>query len=77
MYGFFQSGAGPLNCIKCKDDKNKSCKECSCCICGLKDNEDKQLLCDECDNSYHMDCLTPPLKEIPIDDWLVTIQLIL
>lgn len=27
------------------------------------------LLCDQCDNGYHMDCLNPPLVEIPMDDW--------
>lgn len=27
------------------------------------------LLCDRCDQGYHMDCLDPPLDEVPIDDW--------
>ncbi|VVC41491.1 Zinc finger, PHD-type,Zinc finger, RING-type,Zinc finger, FYVE/PHD-type,Ubiquitin-related [Cinara cedri] len=60
---------GPLMCITCRDNKEKKCKECGCHICGLKDNEDTQILCDECNSSYHIACLTPPLKEIPIDDW--------
>ena len=27
------------------------------------------LLCDRCDQGYHMDCLVPPLDEVPIEDW--------
>lgn len=27
------------------------------------------LLCDRCDQGYHMDCLEPPLEEVPIEDW--------
>lgn len=61
-----------MYCIKCKDNMEKSCKNCGCRICGGKDNEDKQLMCDECNHPYHMMCLTPPLKVMPADDdWLV------
>lgn len=60
-----------MYCIKCKDNSDKSCKECGCRICGGKEDEDKQLMCDECNHPYHMECLTPPLKEMPRDDWLV------
>jgi len=27
------------------------------------------LLCDRCDQGYHMDCLVPALEEVPIEDW--------
>eukprot|EP00967_Tisochrysis_lutea_P115691 scaffold185550_cov33-Tisochrysis_lutea.AAC.7 len=27
------------------------------------------LLCDGCDGAYHLQCLVPPLTEIPPDDW--------
>lgn len=27
------------------------------------------LLCDRCDQGYHMDCLDPPIDEVPIEDW--------
>lgn len=27
------------------------------------------LLCDECDQGYHIYCLDPPLKSIPKTDW--------
>ncbi|XP_063621933.1 PHD and RING finger domain-containing protein 1 [Cydia splendana] len=40
-----------------------------CEICGSMENEDSMLLCDGCDLGFHMQCLTPPLLEIPIDQW--------
>lgn len=40
-----------------------------CQICGLCDREEALLLCDECDNGYHLDCLDPPLSVVPIDEW--------
>ena len=27
------------------------------------------LLCDGCDDAYHMFCLDPPLRSIPEGDW--------
>lgn len=63
-----------MYCIVCKDHLDKSCKNCGCRICGGKDDEDKQLMCDECNHPFHMECLTPPVKVIPTDDeWLVTV----
>lgn len=59
----------PLNCMKCRDDESKTCKECGCYTCASKVNPDKIILCDECDKGFHLDCLDPPLKELPTDDW--------
>ena len=36
-----------------------------CQNCGKGDAEEKMLLCDGCDDSYHTFCLMPPLSEIP------------
>ncbi|XP_060801312.1 PHD and RING finger domain-containing protein 1 isoform X2 [Amyelois transitella] len=41
-----------------------------CEVCGSTDNEESMLLCDGCDLGYHMQCLVPPLSEVPIDQWL-------
>ncbi|KAF0704134.1 E3 ubiquitin-protein ligase UHRF1-like, partial [Aphis craccivora] len=60
--------ARALRCIKCKDNINKLCVDCGCNICGGKDDEDKQILCDECNDGFHITCLSPPLTEIPEDD---------
>lgn len=40
-----------------------------CEICNRSDREDIMLLCDGCDAGYHMDCLMPPLTEIPSGSW--------
>ncbi|KAG8515708.1 PHD and RING finger domain-containing protein 1, partial [Galemys pyrenaicus] len=40
-----------------------------CETCGRSDREDRLLLCDGCDAGYHMECLSPPLQEVPVDEW--------
>ncbi|KAM4628989.1 E3 ubiquitin-protein ligase UHRF1 isoform 1-T2 [Polymixia lowei] len=60
---------GP-ECKHCKDHPDKNCRWCNCHICGIKQDPDKQLLCDECDMAFHTYCLDPPLTSIPEDeDW--------
>mmetsp|Transcript_5803 Transcript_5803/g.14747 ORF Transcript_5803/g.14747 Transcript_5803/m.14747 type:complete len:423 (-) Transcript_5803:484-1752(-) len=42
-----------------------------CCACGSGSQPDRLLLCDACDEgAYHLDCLSPPLTEVPSGDWL-------
>ncbi|CAG9863845.1 unnamed protein product [Phyllotreta striolata] len=41
----------------------------ACEVCGLTNQEDRMLLCDNCDAGYHMFCLTPPLDVIPDGAW--------
>ncbi|XP_045458310.1 E3 ubiquitin-protein ligase UHRF1-like [Melitaea cinxia] len=59
----------PLNCLKCRDDEDAPCKECGCYLCSGKESPEKIVLCDECNNGFHMKCLTPPLTELPEEDW--------
>lgn len=60
------------NCDHCKNNLRRKCKECGCHICGLKTDENKQIMCDECDYAYHIWCLQPPLQQIPdVDEWWV------
>lgn len=40
-----------------------------CLVCGSGSAEDRLLLCDGCDDSYHIFCLIPPLHEVPKGDW--------
>lgn len=58
----------PFNCLRCKDHPTRKCKECGCKVCSGKNNWEEILLCDECDNGYHIGCLSPPLTEIPQED---------
>ncbi|KAF7654696.1 hypothetical protein LDENG_00066550 [Lucifuga dentata] len=40
-----------------------------CLVCGTGSAEDRLLLCDGCDDSYHTFCLIPPLHDVPKGDW--------
>uniref|UniRef100_A0A672HS27 [histone H3]-trimethyl-L-lysine(4) demethylase n=1 Tax=Salarias fasciatus TaxID=181472 RepID=A0A672HS27_SALFA len=40
-----------------------------CLVCGSGGDEDRLLLCDGCDDSYHTFCLIPPLHNVPKGDW--------
>uniref|UniRef100_A0A3Q0S285 [histone H3]-trimethyl-L-lysine(4) demethylase n=1 Tax=Amphilophus citrinellus TaxID=61819 RepID=A0A3Q0S285_AMPCI len=40
-----------------------------CLVCGSGGDEDRLLLCDGCDDSYHTFCLIPPLNDVPKGDW--------
>ncbi|XP_041054016.1 PHD and RING finger domain-containing protein 1 isoform X2 [Carcharodon carcharias] len=41
----------------------------NCEVCGRSDREDSLLLCDGCDSGYHLDCLTPALDTVPVEEW--------
>jgi hypothetical protein len=40
-----------------------------CSKCNSSDRPNSILLCDECEKCYHLDCLDPPLEEVPRDNW--------
>ncbi|XP_043535263.1 lysine-specific demethylase 5C-like [Chiloscyllium plagiosum] len=40
-----------------------------CIICSRHVDEEKLVLCEGCEDSYHTFCLIPPLPEIPKGDW--------
>ncbi|XP_069557996.1 PHD and RING finger domain-containing protein 1 isoform X2 [Brachyistius frenatus] len=44
-------------------------EQTNCEVCGGSDREDRLLLCDSCDAGYHMECLTPPLDAVPVEEW--------
>jgi hypothetical protein len=48
---------------------DKFLDELFCERCGSLSDEESMLICDECDQGYHMFCLVPPLKKIPKGDW--------
>ena len=59
-----------FDCAFCQDDpKIKVCFKCGCQKCGGKQDHNLILLCDDCDDEYHVFCVDPPLKSIPTGDW--------
>uniref|UniRef100_A0A8C5MKI2 [histone H3]-trimethyl-L-lysine(4) demethylase n=1 Tax=Leptobrachium leishanense TaxID=445787 RepID=A0A8C5MKI2_9ANUR len=56
--------------VKARSRKSKSPVDLYVCyLCGSGSEEDRLLLCDGCDDSYHTFCLIPPLQEVPKGDW--------
>lgn len=41
----------------------------NCEVCNSSEREETMLLCDSCNAGYHMECLVPPLTEIPEGSW--------
>lgn len=41
----------------------------NCLVCGKRNKPSLILLCDNCDNAYHMTCLDPALPEVPSGNW--------
>uniref|UniRef100_A0A1B6CG73 RING-type E3 ubiquitin transferase n=1 Tax=Clastoptera arizonana TaxID=38151 RepID=A0A1B6CG73_9HEMI len=56
-------------CNACRARPDRKCKECGCHECGLKSDPEKQVMCDECDNAFHIWCTKPKLDKIPDDDY--------
>ncbi|KAF5742901.1 hypothetical protein HS088_TW09G00963 [Tripterygium wilfordii] len=46
---------------------DSSCSR-SCKMCGNSGTTLKLLICDTCEEAYHLSCCKPPIKEIPEDD---------
>ncbi|KAK5985894.1 Lysine-specific demethylase rbr-2 [Trichostrongylus colubriformis] len=40
-----------------------------CTVCGSGDEEDRLLLCEDCDKSMHTHCCNPPLDGVPQGQW--------
>uniref|UniRef100_A0A8C8RZD6 PHD and ring finger domains 1 n=1 Tax=Pelusios castaneus TaxID=367368 RepID=A0A8C8RZD6_9SAUR len=59
----------PVENTKAQDGESGEDDPTFCEVCGRSDREDRLLLCDGCDAGYHMECLNPPLSEVPVDEW--------
>ena len=40
-----------------------------CEACGSGEGEERIILCDGCDQAFHLECTSPPLKEVPEGEW--------
>nr|XP_015223247.1 PREDICTED: tyrosine-protein kinase BAZ1B isoform X2 [Lepisosteus oculatus] len=47
-----------------------SAENARCKVCRRKGEDDKLILCDECNKAFHLFCLRPALYSIPDGEWL-------
>lgn len=59
----------PVENVNTQADAAEEEEPTYCEMCHLCDREDRLLLCDGCDRGYHLECLTPPLSRVPVDEW--------
>ena len=55
-------------CVLCVPQSARL-EDVSCVMCGSGELEEELLICEECDVSYHLNCLDPPLPSIPPGEW--------
>ena len=41
----------------------------ACHVCNRTTLASPILLCDNCPRGYHMECLQPPLQQVPVGNW--------
>ncbi|KAG9449227.1 hypothetical protein H6P81_009192 [Aristolochia fimbriata] len=41
----------------------------SCKVCGSKDSSLNMLICDHCEEAFHLTCCTPRVRKITFDEW--------
>ncbi|XWS74527.1 hypothetical protein CRYUN_Cryun01aG0005500 [Craigia yunnanensis] len=40
-----------------------------CKICGRSGTAQKMLICDNCEEAFHVRCCSPRIKKLPVDEW--------
>lgn len=65
----------PVNKAPTTEEEESSSEEeddelCAVCQSGESEPPNEILFCDNCDRAFHQACCSPPVTEVPEDDWL-------
>jgi len=71
-FDVLQGPAGPIRVSPCENKADEhwiSQDDIVCQFCSSPHDEDELLLCDGCDDGWHIYCLNPPLSCVPEGEW--------
>ncbi|KAJ6852125.1 PHD finger protein EHD3-like [Iris pallida] len=71
-YKFYHIRCLKTSQIASLQQQNKHCWYCPSCLCRacfVDKDDDKIVLCDNCDEAYHTYCMKPPRTSIPEGQW--------
>ncbi|XP_059634586.1 uncharacterized protein LOC132276951 isoform X2 [Cornus florida] len=64
-------GVCPIGRTSAESMTTSSYSSClrSCKVCGQSETTLKMLICDHCEEAFHMSCCIPRIRKTPSDDW--------
>ncbi|XP_028781557.1 PHD finger protein EHD3-like isoform X2 [Neltuma alba] len=72
VHGAFKDGKLEESDSHMKPEQTEDCgvyKMCTCRHCGNRADGKDCLVCDSCEEMFHISCIEPPVKEIPHKSW--------
>lgn len=55
------------------EEESPSCSGSSCSrscnVCGFSGITEDMLICDECEEAFHVSCCNPSIRNMPVDEW--------
>lgn len=62
-------GLRPLNYTNEEWENKMNNLPCEICKGNYENDDDRLLVCDNCNNGFHLECLVPPLNAVPKGAW--------
>ncbi|KAK9099764.1 hypothetical protein Scep_023194 [Stephania cephalantha] len=70
-YGLLEGSLSVRSCASADSlvRKNDDHQSLVCKTCGRSENPLDMLICDSCEDAFHVSCCNPRIKSIPIEEW--------